>query len=248
MLAEDRLDAIVSMVQKAGSVTVPQLADALGVTPSTIRRDLQTLDRAHRIAKVHGGATSLERAHVTRDLTLGERSDLHSDDKERICAYAAALVEPESFVYIDSGSTTLRLIEHLPRLEGVVYVTDSVAHAQRLMLRGLRTVVLGGELKPETAAVVGPDALASLDRYNFSCGFWGSNGITIEQGLTTPDIEEAQVKRMSMRHTAKRYVISDASKFGMVAPVKFAEFPDATIITSGEIPPEYRTAKNIFVA
>lgn len=103
MLAEDRLNAIVSMVQQTGSVTVPELAEALGVTASTIRRDLQTLDRAHRIAKVHGGATSLERAHVTRDLTLNERSDLHNDDKERICARAAALVEPESFVYIDSG-------------------------------------------------------------------------------------------------------------------------------------------------
>ena len=117
MLAEDRLNAIVSMVQQTGSVTVPELAEALGVTASTIRRDLQTLNRAHRIAKVHGGATSLERAHVTRDLTLNERSDLHNDDKERICARAAALVEPESFVYIDSGSTTLRLIEHLPHLE-----------------------------------------------------------------------------------------------------------------------------------
>ena len=207
MLAEDRLNAIVSMVQQAGSVTVPELADTLGVTASTIRRDLQTLDRAHRIAKVHGGATSLERAHVTRDLTLNERSDLHNDDKERICARAAALVEPESFVYIDSGSTTLRLIE--------------------------------------TEALVGPDALAPLDRYNFNCGFWGSNGIAAEQGFTTPDIEEAQVKRISMRHTAKRFVISDASKFGMVAPVKFADFRDATIITAGEVPTKYRAMDNV---
>lgn len=237
MLAEDRLNAIVSMVQQAGSVTVPELAEALGVTASTIRRDLQTLDRAHRIAKVHGGATSLERAHVTRDL--------HNDDKERICARAAALVEPESFVYIDSGSTTLRLIEHLPHLEDVTYVTDSVLHAQRLALRGMRTVVLGGELKPETEALVGPDALATLDRYNFNCGFWGSNGIAAEQGFTAPDIEEAQVKRISMRHTAKRFVISDASKFGMVAPIKFADFRDATIITAGEVPAKYRAMDNV---
>ena len=234
MLAEDRLNAIVSMVQQAGSVTVPELAEALGVTASTIRRDLQTLDRAHRIAKVHGGATSLERAHVTRDLTLNERS-----------ARAAALVEPESFVYIDSGSTTLRLIEHLPHLEDVTYVTDSVLHAQRLALRGMRTVVLGGELKPETEALVGPDALATLDRYNFNCGFWGSNGIAAEQGFTAPDIEEAQVKRISMRHTAKRFVISDASKFGMVAPIKFADFRDATIITAGEVPAKYQAMDNV---
>lgn len=245
MLAEDRLNRIVAMVQEAGSATVAELAEALGVTASTIRRDLATLDRAHRIAKVHGGATSLERAHVTRDLTLSERSDLHNEEKERICARAAAFIEQDSFVYIDSGSTTLRLIGHLPAHDNVTYVTDSVAHAQRLMMRGLKTVVLGGELKPETEALVGPDALATLDRYNFSCGFWGSNGIAREQGLTTPDIEEAEVKRLSMRHTAKRFVISDASKFGMVAPVKFADFGDATIITAGEVPEKYARLANI---
>ena len=146
-------------------------------------------------------------------------------------------MEPDSFVYIDSGSTTLRLIEHLPHLDGVTYVTDSVLHAQHLALRGMRTVVLGGELKPETEALVGPDALATLDRYNFNCGFWGSNGIA--------DIEEAQVKRISMRHTAKRFVISDASKFGMVAPVKFADFRDATIITAGEVPAKYQAMDNV---
>ena len=89
------------------------------------------------------------------------------------------------------------------------------------------------------------DALATLDRYNFNCGFWGSNGIAAEQGFTTPDIEEAQVKRISMRHTAKRFVISDASKFGMVAPVKFADFRDATIITAGEVPAKYQSMDNV---
>jgi DeoR family fructose operon transcriptional repressor len=116
-------------------------------------------------------------------------------------------------------------------------VTDSVLHAQHLAVRGMRTVVLGGELKPETEALVGPDALATLDRYNFNCGFWGSNGIAAEQGFTTPDIEEAQVKRISMRHTAKRFVISDASKF--------ADFRDATIITAGEVPAKYQAMDNV---
>ena len=69
--------------------------------------------------------------------------------------------------------------------------------------------------------------------------------IAAEQGFTAPDIEEAQVKRISMRHTAKRFVISDASKFGMVAPVKFADFRDATIITAGEVPAKYRAMDNV---
>ena len=69
--------------------------------------------------------------------------------------------------------------------------------------------------------------------------------IAAEQGFTAPDIEEAQVKRISMRHTAKRFVISDASKFGMVAPVKFADFRDATIITAGDVPAKYRAMDNV---
>ena len=245
MLASDRLDAIVAMVQTSGSATVAELAEALGVTASTIRRDLQTLDREHRVSKVHGGATSLERAHVTRDLTLGERSELHTGDKDRVCAYACRLIEPGSFVYIDSGSTMLRLIGHLPVGENVTYVTDSVGHAQRMMARGLKTFVLGGELKPETEALVGPDAIATLARYNFTMGFWGANGITAEQGFTSPDTEEAQVKRVSMQRTARRYVLADASKFGMVAPVTFAAFDSATVITAGDVPDRYSKLKNI---
>ena len=245
MLASDRLDAIVAMVQASGSATVNELSERLGVTASTIRRDLQTLDREHRVSKVHGGATSLERAHVTRDLTLRERSELHTDDKDRICAYACRLIEPGSFVYIDSGSTTLRLIAHLPSGEGVTYVTDSVGHAQRMMARGLKTFVLGGELKPEAEALVGPDAIATLSRYNFSMGFWGANGITAAQGFTSPDIEEAQVKRVSMQHSARRYVLADASKFGMVAPVTFSAFDQATVITAGDVPEDYAKLENI---
>ena len=239
MLTEDRRDKIVDMVRKAGSATVPELADALGTSPSTIRRDLVELDASHRLLKVHGGATTLERAHVTRDLTIPERRDLHTGEKDVIARYAASLIQPEGFVYIDSGSTTLRLIACLPETPSVTYVTNSVGHARRLMARGLRTVVLGGELKPQTEALVGPDALATLDRYWFSCGFWGANGVSLEAGLTTPGIEEAQVKRISIRHAAHPYVLCDASKFGMVAPVKFSELDDVTILTTGAVPEAY---------
>ena len=245
MLAEDRLNKIVAMVHAAGSVTVPELACALGVTASTIRRDLATLDKAHRIAKVHGGAMSLERAHVTRDLTLTERSELHNDEKERICRAAVELIEPGSFVYIDSGSTTLRLVDHLTSVPGVTYVTDAIAQARRLMQRGMHVIMLGGTLKIETESVVGPDACSMLRHYNFTVGFWGANAISLERGFTAPDRAEAEVKSLSMCRTAQRYVLADASKFDMVAPVTFADFEDATIITSGAVPEAYKNCENV---
>lgn len=244
MLAEERLARIVAMVSRRGTVTVQDLAAALGISESTVRRDLDKLDQAHRLVKVHGGATTLESAHLTRDLTLVERHGLHTAEKEAICAYAATLVRPDDFVYLDAGSTTEVLIDRLAE-KRAAYVTDSVSHAMKLAARGFRVTVLGGELKSATEALVGPDALASLARYHFTLGFWGSNGITPEAGFTTPDRNEAMVKQVSMEHASRRYVLSDASKFGLTSLVTFARFEDATILTSGDVDETYRSFENV---
>ena len=245
MLAEDRLNAIVGMVTEAGSMSVVDLAEALDVTASTIRRDLQALDRAHRLVKVHGGATSLERAHTTRDLTIPERSGLHIEEKRDIARVAVDLIEPDSYVYIDSGSTTLQLVSCAPMDANVTYVTNSVGHARRMMERGCRVMVTGGELKPDPEALVGPDATAMLARYRFSCGFWGANGISLKHGMTSPDLLEAEVKRVAMEQTERRYVLADASKFGMEAAVSFAELDDAEIIAAGDVPDKYAHLANL---
>lgn len=245
MLAEDRLNSIVGMVAEAGSMSVADLAEALDVTASTIRRDLQTLARAHRLVKVHGGATSLERAHTTRDLTILERSELHVEEKRAIARAAVGLIEPGSYVYIDSGSTTLQLTSFAPADANVTYVTNSVGHARRMMERGCRVMVTGGELKPETEALVGPDATTMLARYRFSCGFWGANGISLKHGMTSPDLLEAEVKRVAMVQTERRYVLADASKFGREAAVSFAELDDVIIMTAGDVPGEYETVSSL---
>lgn len=245
MLADDRLNAIVKMVVDAGSMSVADLAEALDVTASTIRRDLQALDRAHRLVKVHGGATSLERAHIKRDLTIPERSGLHVGDKRSIAHAAAELIEPGSFVYIDSGSTTLQLVSCVPVDRSIAYVTNSVGHARRMMERGCRVMVTGGELKPETEALVGPDATAMLKHYRFACGFWGANGISQKHGMTSPDPLEAEVKRVAMGQTERRYVLADASKFGMEAAVSFAGLDGVAIITAGDVPSKYMTVPGL---
>ena len=244
MLTAERHARIVEMVRLRGTVTVPELAAALETSESTIRRDLDKLDQAHQLVKVHGGATTRESAHLTRDLTLGERHGLHDEEKRAICARAAALVQPDDFVYLDAGSTTEILLDLLPPTRAG-YVTDSVSHAIRLASRGLSVTVLGGELKSATEALVGPGALDSLSRLHFTLGFWGANGITPEAGLTSPEPNEAMVKRASMARATRRYVLADASKLGRTSLVAFADFCDATIVTCGDVPEEYRSFDNV---
>lgn len=231
MLAEERFARIIEKVNEVGAVTVAQLAADLGISESTVRRDLDRLDGLNKLTKVHGGAVCLEDAHVSYDLTLQQRSNLHADQKLRLARYAASLVGPHDCVYVDSGSTTKLLIECLAEKDAL-YVTNSAVHGLSLVQRGFKAVLLGGELKGSTAATVGPEALDALARYNFTLGFWGANGVDLQAGCTCPEREEAQVKRLSLSRCSKRYVLADASKFGRVAAIEFASLHNVEVVTT----------------
>lgn len=244
MIAEERLSRIVEMVTRRGTASVADLAEAFGASESTIRRDLDKLNEARRLVKVHGGATALESPTVTRDLSLGERTVMNVEEKRAIGAHAATLVGPDDFVYLDAGSTVEQLVVCVTETRAL-YATDSVSHALKLAAKGCQVIVLGGELKSVTEALVGPDALATIERYHFTLGFWGANGITPDAGFTTPDRNEAMVKQASMERTARRYVLADASKLGRMSLVEFAPFPSATIVTCGDVPEEYSACESV---
>lgn len=248
MLAEERLARIAAAVERCGTASIAELAAEVGVSESTVRRDLDRLDEAHRLVKVRGGAAAREVAHLTRDLTLGERRGLHAAEKRAICERAAGLVGPDDFVYLDAGSTIAELAGLLAGAgAGATFATDSVTTAARLAERGCRVIVLGGELKGATGAAVGPDACAQLERYRFTLGFFGANAVSLEAGCTVPEADEAAVKRLALARSARRYVLADASKLGRVSRVSFAAFDDATLITCGDVPAAYRARENVHV-
>ncbi len=244
MLAEERWAAILDLVEQQKSVSVQMLAGRLHTSESTIRRDLTQLDRMKRLIKVHGGATCLDTQYVLTDQSMTEKYELNSAEKQAIADYAAGLITPGDFVYIDAGTTTERLVDSI-RESRAVYVTNSLSHARKLLTKGCRVILPGGELKPATDAMVGPDTVEALKKYHFTLGFWGTNGVSEKDGFTTPELNEAMVKRISMRQTKKRYVLCDASKFSRISPVTFADFESATIITDRIVDMRYRKFKNI---
>ena len=177
---------------------------------------------------------------------MNEKRSLHTAEKRLIAAHAATLIGPEDFVYIDAGTSTLALVEALSEpATQALFATNSVSNALALTSRGCRTIVIGGNLKGLTEAIVGPGALDALSRHNFTKGFWGTNGVTPERGFTTPDPSEAMVKRISMERTNERFVLADASKLGVVTPATFCEFADATLITTASTDHRYGTHANV---
>ncbi len=230
MIAEERLIRILSMVNQRGTVTVPQLMEELGTSESTIRRDLAKLDKQGRLIKVHGGATRIRHDYVMFDQSFAGRQSLYMDEKRAIGAYAATLIEPDDFVFIDGGTTTTCLVDALTETRAT-YLTNSLPHAQRLLAKGCHTLLPGGELKPATEVLVGAETVNAIRRYHFTVGFWGTNGAGPESGFTTPEFSEAAVKQISLEHTVRPYVVCDSSKFTKTSLITFADFMDATVIT-----------------
>ena len=98
---------------------------------------------------------------------------------------------------------------------------------------------------PATESLVGPDTIAAISRYHFTIGFWGVNGITPENGLTSPESNEALIKQLTMEHTARRYVLADATKFDNTSLFGFGSFSFATIVTCGDVPEKYKACENV---
>ena len=231
MLTEERFAKIVKIVNQEGTVTVLELAQAIGISESTIRRDLNQLDKLGRIRKVHGGATAVVLMSDGRERNMQEKYSRNIEEKRAIAAYAATLVHPNDFVFLDAGSTTEQMAEYLEE-NTAFYVTNGITLAQKLAARGFKTMLLAGRVKASTDAVIGMEAVSSLARYHFTRGFFGTNGITVAEGFTTPDLEEAANKRAAMEHCRQCYVLADNSKFDTLSNVSFGELSKAKIITT----------------
>ena len=156
------------------------------------------------------------------------------------------MITKDDFVYLDAGTTTGCMIDFITK--SATYVTNAVSHAQKLAAAGFRVYLIGGELKPTTEAVVGNQAILSLETLHFSKAFFGTNGVSLKAGFSTPDYEEAMVKKTAIGQAKKAYILADYSKFGNISSVTFEEFAKAQIITDRKPPEAFLRSKNIIVA
>lgn len=230
MLQNERYDRILSQLKKNGAVKVANLAKELFISQSTVRRDIIELNNMGKLKKVFGGAVCREDFITVREADVESRAFVSAAEKDSIAHYAASLIGDEDFVFIDAGTTTERIIDALPETNAA-FVTNGIVHGMKLMKRGFKVYSPGGRLNKLTQAVVGPEALEGLQRYNFTKCFMGTNGIDLRRGFTTPNMDEAQVKKKAVDRSSAVYILADRSKFDQIAPVTFASLDQAGIIT-----------------
>jgi DeoR family transcriptional regulator, fructose operon transcriptional repressor len=235
--AEERQQAIASLVVDKGRASVADLAHAYDVTTETVRRDLAALDRAGILRRVHGGAVPVRALHVVEPGVM-EREATRADYKDAI-ARAALDFLPISggSALFDAGTTTARVAALLPPDRELIAVTNSVPIAARLAtMPSISLQLLGGRIRGLTQAAVGEAVLWMLDTLRVDVAFIGTNAISVAHGLSTPDSEEAAVKRAMVRSAHYVVVVSDSSKIGREDLMSFAPIGRVDVlITDSEL-------------
>ncbi len=229
MLTPERHRLILELIQAHHTVTIKQLVEHTTSSESTIRRDLDQLEQLGNLKRVHGGA-SLRQA-TSEEPTLREKTTKNHQEKTSIATMAASLVRDGDCIFMDAGSTTYEMIPHLSDKD-ITVVTNGLNHLHALTSHSISTYILGGFVKQRTKAIIGTMALKNLEQYRYDQCFLGVNGLTLEDGFTTPDPEEAVIKRTALSLSQKRFVLADHSKFEEVAFSKIADLTEASIITN----------------
>jgi DeoR family fructose operon transcriptional repressor len=229
LYAEERQQEIVRMARADGRVDVATLADTLHVTAETIRRDLTTLERAGVLRRVHGGAIPVER--IGFEPALAARDSVLIDEKERIAKAALAEVPDEGAIILDAGTTTARLAQALPIDRELTVVVNSPVIATTLGPRAnLNVLIIGGRLRGRTLATVDDWALRPLADMYVDVAFLGTNGLSVERGLTTPDPAEAAVKRAMINAARRTVVLADHTKIGNDYLARFGTLADLDLL------------------
>ncbi|MGD8190439.1 DeoR/GlpR family DNA-binding transcription regulator [Brevibacillus ginsengisoli] len=234
MLTPERHQMILGMLKEKDVVRIHEIVEATGVSESTIRRDLSELEELHLLKRIHGGAASIQ--SKIEEQTFIEKAVKHETEKMAIGKFAASLVNEGDSVFIDGGTTTFHMLAHLP--ENILVVTNGVDIALQLVIRQIKTILLGGELKAGTLSLVGCEAIRNLSQFRFDKCFLGSNGIDTVHGITTPDPEEAYIKQLACQSSDETYVLCDSNKFSRVTFAKIIDLDHVKLITDDRLDDE----------
>ncbi|MET7641284.1 DeoR/GlpR family DNA-binding transcription regulator [Streptomyces sp. NPDC005438] len=249
LLAEQRRALIVEEVRRRGGARVNELTRKLNVSDMTVRRDLDVLAKQGALEKVHGGAVPVAEAS-THEPGFEAKSSLETSAKEEIARAAAAMAAPGSAIALSGGTTTFALAQHLLDIPDLTVVTNSVRvaevfhSAQGSAARpaaGAATVVLTGGVRTPSDSLVGPVADAAITSLHFDLLFLGVHGISVEAGLSTPNLAEGETNRHLMRSARRVVVVCDHTKWGTVGLSSFASLEEVdTLVTDRGLPPEAR--------
>lgn len=228
MLKIERHNLIMEYLDRKKFLKLTDLVSILKISEATIRRDLNELEIAKKLIRVHGGAKLVSKKNFESD--MNEKKKVHISEKNKIAKKAARFLKDNQKIYLDAGTTTSALLPYILGKNNIEVITNGYSHIEILIKNGVTTFLIAGEVKKKTQAVVGSIAVLSLRNFNFDIAFLGANAIG-EDGYMTPDPDEAIVKQAVVSKAEQTFILADTSKYLAEESIIFAEKNEAKLIT-----------------
>ncbi len=235
-MAQDiRKKYILDRIEKTGEITINQIVNAFNVSGMTARRDIADLVERGYLIRTHGGAMKSD--PVLSMFSYSRRNDRFKDRKTAIGRLAASYVKDNDTVYIDSGTTVVRICQFLKNRNGLRVVTNSLPAASELInYAHIEVILIGGKIVPERRSIYGPAAIGQIAKYHVKKAFIGTEGVSLEKGLTAYGSNESEVSRIAANQAERVFLLCDSSKIEKVSFYRFLSVEDINLlITDGKI-------------
>jgi DeoR/GlpR family transcriptional regulator of sugar metabolism len=240
MDVSERRSLIAEKVTSSGEVEFAVLAESLGVSEMTIRRDIEFLENQGVLRRILGGAISLQ--GTSAEPSFDSRASAAAREKEHIAEAVVDLLVPGETVLLDSGSTVLSVARAIRKrgIELTVVTPSALAGLELSDAPGVTVYLLGGLLRPHELSLIGPDTISAIERFNCDTYVMGVAGVDAIGGISEYHYEEAHVKEAGMKSAKHIIVAADQTKLGRSALVKIAELSEISVLVS-DAPRRHRT-------
>lgn len=228
-MRENRLSRMERFIRENRSVDLETLCREFDVSINTVRRDIAELARRTDIRKIYGGVRAPSADGVPPP--FNERSLVNREVKERIGRRAAQFVNDGDIIYVDSGTTTCQLIDHLRGRKGLTVLTHSLDVINRAVANPeINIVSLSGALNRKTFSFTGHHTIDALADCNISKAFMSGNGVTLRHGVMQSTPIEFAIKKTVVAHSDQVYLMVENRKFGMVSLLTYCQLDQVNVI------------------
>jgi DeoR/GlpR family transcriptional regulator of sugar metabolism len=235
MLALQRQQQIYELIQKKKSVTVSQLCSQFFISPATARRDLDVLEKNGQIRRNHGGAVIAEGGN--KEISVFSRQSEHRKEKALIARLASLFLQNDQTLFLDPSSTVSCLVPELAGFRNMTVITNGLHCAMALSQQeDIRIFTPGGQLVGRTNSLLGSDTMESIQKFNADIAFLSCSGLSLQSGVTEPNVEQARLKRAMLEQAQTRILLCDSSKLDKIYLSKTCDLAFLDYIISDSAP------------
>ncbi len=251
-MKRDRIEEIADLLDKRGKLTLEQLDDYFPhVSQMTLRRDLFQLEQEGRIIRVRGGAMSVKEVQKVSGEPYTKKTAIQMDAKIRIAQKAAHLIDENTSLFIDGGTTAMYLAKEMPDINVHVFTNGLAVAIELAQKKNIHLTILGGQVLKDNLSTASPVARSYFDNTNFELAIISAAAFTPENGFSCASQIEADLLKLTRRKAKAMYMMLDSSKIGKIMPYTFARLEDIDVlITDDNFPADLKekfTNRNIVV-